>query len=149
MNPNSYFAPSPQQQQSVPSSPQQATENANRKAKRHYPRVAYSQTIPQAPQPLVQPSVQPLAQQQQPYPIYNSPVPQNTTGYDAGYNQVMTGMANMSMYNTNQPVAREDVALIGQPPLIEDLHRPPPVANLPSNVNSSRTLNTRCVYIYK
>lgn len=136
----------------MPPSPQQATENANRKAKRHYPRVAYPQTIPQAPQPLVQPSVQPLAQpavQQQPYPIYNSPVPQNTTGYDAGYNQVMTGMANMSMYNTNQPVAREDVALIGQPPLIEDLHRPPPVANLPSNVNSSRTLNTRCVYIYK
>lgn len=138
----------------MPPSPQQATENANRKAKRHYPRVAYPQTIPQAPQPLVQPlvqpSVQPLAQpavQQQPYPIYNSPVPQNTTGYDAGYNQVMTGMANMSMYNTNQPVAREDVALIGQPPLIEDLHRPPPVANLPSNVNSSRTLNTRCVYI--
>ncbi|KAG1169685.1 hypothetical protein G6F70_008210 [Rhizopus microsporus] len=134
MNPNSYFTPSPQQQQPMPPSPQQATENANRKAKRHYPRVAYPQTIPQVPQPSVQPLAQPSAQQQ-PYPTYNSPVPQNATGYDAGYNQVMTGMANMSMYNTNQPVAREDVALIGQPPLIEDLHRPPPVANLPSNIS--------------
>lgn len=119
----------------------QQSADVGRKSKRYYPQ------LPSQVSPVAQPSVyhqptHPVSQQQTPQqttPIYQdstytSPVPQKAT-YDTNYNQTLTGMANMNVYSGVPPsTAREDVSLIGQPPLVQDLHRKPPAIRLPPNV---------------
>ncbi|KAG0748860.1 hypothetical protein G6F57_003034 [Rhizopus arrhizus] len=120
----------------------QQSADVGRKSKRYYPQ------LPSQVSPVAQPSVyhqptHPVSQQQTPQqttPIYQdstytSPVPQKAT-YDTNYNQTLTGMANMNVYSGVPPsTAREDVSLIGQPPLVQDLHRKPPAIRLPPNMS--------------
>lgn len=115
--------------------------DVGRKSKRYYPQLP-SQVSPVAQPSVYQQPTHPVSQQQTPQQIapiyqdsaYTSPVPQKAT-YDTGYNQALTGMANMNVYSgVPPPTAREDVSLIGQPPLVQDLHRKPPAIRLPPNV---------------
>ncbi|CAO3702563.1 unnamed protein product [Rhizopus stolonifer] len=143
--PHVFSGPSPMQ-----SAPPSA--DVGRKPKRHYPQMpsqvspvsqpsVYQQPVPGYQQPTYQqpsnqqPVYQQLAYQQQ--SAYTSPVPQKAN-YDAGYNQTLSGMANMNMYN-GAPAAREDVSLVGQPPLVQDLHRQPPTIHLPPNVSATNS----------
>ncbi|KAI9481440.1 MAG: hypothetical protein EXX96DRAFT_566720 [Benjaminiella poitrasii] len=132
-----------------------------RRAKRHYPRlqaqeipttaVSSSPGYPQPPlqQQAMSPTQQPTTfhpYQQQPQgtpTVYTSPVPnsfqqqqqQQPTHYANGYNQVLNGMGNMNI-NQQQPL-RQDIPLVGQPPLIQDLQLEIPSPQIPSNVTAT------------
>lgn len=145
---------------------QQSPQIESRKQKRHYPRFQNADLSPglphsgyqqphspyqqsQSPQPPYQQSQQqfqppgsPFQQQKQPHqfqpspqPAYSSPVP-TQLAYNGGYNQALNGMANMNMNSVQQP-ARQDVSLVGQPPLIRDFHREITGPNIPLNVSCS------------
>ncbi|KAI9263739.1 hypothetical protein BY458DRAFT_477111 [Sporodiniella umbellata] len=70
-------------------------------------------------------------------PAYNSPVPQNIN-QQYGYQQALSGMANMNLHQNAQPM-REDVSLVGQPPLVQDLHRSPPSIQLPPGISATNS----------
>ncbi|KAG2202742.1 hypothetical protein INT47_004766 [Mucor saturninus] len=131
MNNSGYAQPGVQAPSPLEPSPQMDS----RKHKRHYPRfqtepVAAGPGYQAQPQPAFQqphspyqqprspfqPSPQHQQQPQAPQP-YASPVPSQAT-YQAGYNQALHGMANM----TTAP-QRQDVALVGQPALIKDFKK--------------------------
>ncbi|CAO3606653.1 unnamed protein product [Mucor hiemalis] len=90
----------------------------------------------QAPQSYqhVQPSQQPSQfqpspqfQTQQPISRYASPVPTQTS-YSGEYNQTLSNLSNMNLQHHS---ARQDVSLVGQPPVIQDFQREILSANVP------------------
>lgn len=153
----------PPQLSSRPASPASVTESSNRKQRRHYPQAMPSGQSNVGP-PLMNPLPQQHQQQnhhshlqpQQPGPtLLSSPLPQqpsmpnqqqttqqaypyascsasgNNTPYPNSYQDFNAGMANMSLQQTPPT---EQVALVGQSPLIQDLDRLIIPSNLPSNV---------------
>lgn len=74
----------------------------------------------------------PQFQAQQPISRYASPVPTQAS-YNGEYNQTLSNLSNM---NLQQHSPRQDVSLVGQPPVIQDIHRELPPANVPTTVSS-------------
>lgn len=103
---------------------QQEAHHSSRRAKRHYP--TYVQQQPMPPSPMQQPPMP------QPQPVM--PTPSNND-YAASAAGLANGVANMNLYNNAPPnPARDDVALVGQAPLINDLDMAPPTAHVPQHV---------------
>jgi protein transport protein SEC24 len=83
---------------------------------------------------------------QQPHQFQSSPQP--TSNYvspvqpvsNGGYNQTLNGMANMSINNSQ--LAKQDVSLMGQAPLIEDFQHQAPSPTIPLNVSLCKKKNS-------
>ncbi|KAI8327002.1 hypothetical protein EDC96DRAFT_612936 [Choanephora cucurbitarum] len=147
--------------------PQQATSPHinSRKAKRHYPTYVQPQDAAY-PSPAITRQASPFPQQQQqqqqqqqpyvqqpyaqqPYvqqqpgsaPSYPQPSPQPAYAQSPSFvNQTMHNMANMSLHS-------QDIALVGQPPQIEDLQldiaSPPAPSNLTATGSSMAQVDSR------
>lgn len=81
-----------------------------RGGRRHYPTYTVDPSISSTPVP--------------------QPIGQAATG---GYGGLVNGIANLNI-NKPLPPMREDLALVGQPPPIQDLNLPPPRPVIPQNV---------------
>ncbi|KAF1807090.1 hypothetical protein V8B55DRAFT_1462229 [Mucor lusitanicus] len=142
----------PQQQHAAPSPQFEA-----RRQKRHYPRIQSpdvpTANHPQPPQPNPHSRTASPFQQQQQFqqfqhppafqqpqqfqqPAYASPTPPppQPNGYTQNYDQTLNGMASMHLH---QQPSRQDVALVGQPALIEDLRHETSTPEIPPNYTAT------------
>lgn len=112
----------------------------------HQPLQSYQQAQPflqqRQPSPF-QPS--PQFQAQQPISRYASPVPTQAS-YNGEYNQTLS---NLSAMNLQQHSPRQDVSLVGQPPVIQDIHRELPPANVPTTVTATSSANAQVDRCFK
>lgn len=144
-NANMLSPPStPQMQPGVPGSNSRsaspAIDSTARRTKRHYPTYAVAdQSVMQQPSFSPAPTA-PSPQQQfrsSPAP-YTTPTPATPiqNNYNNAYAGLVNGVADMNLYSKPLPPTREDVSLVGQPPLIADLDNAPPVPQTAQNVSS-------------
>ncbi|KAI8371496.1 uncharacterized protein BYT42DRAFT_501415 [Radiomyces spectabilis] len=80
---------------------------------------------PTAATPVLQPAIPPPS---------SSSSPSSSSPHYAG---MMNGMANMSIHPSPTSAVRQDIPLIGQPPLLQDLYLPVPEPRLPNNVKKN------------
>ncbi|KAI7898044.1 Sec23/Sec24 trunk domain-containing protein [Cokeromyces recurvatus] len=162
----SYNVPSQPSPSSPLNTQQFSPQMESKRTKRHYPRLQ-AQEIPTVssnlgyPQPSFQQAMPPFQQAMPPFqqqntlvqpqnPSYQQPQvmssfiasnsfqqqlqPQPST-FENGYNQALNGIENISI--NQQPSLRQDVPLVGQPPLIQDLHQEISLPQIPPNFTAT------------
>lgn len=136
-NANALSSPStPHMQPGVPGpnsrSASPAMDNPARRTKRHYPAYAVAdQSAVQQPTFSPAPAAVPSPKQQY---------------YNNAYAGLVNGVADMNIYNKPLPATREDISLIGQPPLIADMDNAPPVPQTTQNVNGVQRSNGKYMH---
>ncbi|ORZ11124.1 Sec23/Sec24 trunk domain-domain-containing protein [Absidia repens] len=80
------------------------------------------------------------------YPYASSGPSGNNTPYPNSYQDLNNGMAGMSLQQTPPT---EQIALVGQSPLIQDLDRLIIPSNLPANLTATPSPNSQCPPVFK